>query len=418
VPTQPYRSSGERAERLWAGGRIATMDPARATAYGLLDDGAIVTRADGTLAWVGERAALPAAFGALETEHLGGRLVTPGFVDAHTHAVYAGSRIRDFEMRLGGATYAEIARAGGGILSTVGATRASDQAALERASESRVRALAASGVTTIEIKSGYGLDHVTELTMLRAARTLAQRCDVGISTTYLGLHAVPPEFGNADAYVDFTIRDMLPAVAAEGLADAVDAFCETIAFTSAQVERYFAAARALGFAVKLHADQLSDGGGASLAARFNALSADHLEHASLEGLAALAAAGTVAVLLPGATYFLRERTLPPVDTMRMLGIPMAVATDCNPGTSPLVSMPLALNFACTLFGLTPEEALAGATRHAAQALGLGARVGRLAHGYAADFVVWDLEDPAALAYAIGAQPVVTVVRGGRVRYCS
>jgi imidazolonepropionase len=391
------------------------MDPQRSAPYGLLDDGAFVTRADGTLAWVGARADVPAAFAALEVRPLGGRLVTPGFVDAHTHAVYAGNRIRDFEMRLGGATYAEIARAGGGILSTVGATRASDQAALERASEARVRALAASGVTTLEIKSGYGLDRATELAMLRAARALAERCDVAVSTTYLGLHALPPEFRDADAYVDFVIRDMLPAVAAEGLASAVDAFCETIAFTSAHVERYFVAARALGFAVKLHADQLSDGGGASLAARLGALSADHLEHASPEGLAALAAAGTVAVLLPGATYFLRERALPPVDAMRALGIPMAVATDCNPGTSPLVSMPLALNLACTLFGLTPEESLAGATRHAAQALGLGARVGRLAPGYAADFVVWDLDEPAALAYAIGAQPVTTIVRGGRAR---
>jgi imidazolonepropionase len=402
--------------QVWAGGRIATMDPRTGVPYGLIENGALATRADGTIAWVGPREGLPAAGLGLGAMHeLGGRLVTPGFVDAHTHAVYAGDRSRDFESRMAGATYAEIARQGGGILSTVRATRAASVEALERASLARVRALAQSGVTTVEIKSGYGLDRETELAMLRTARSLGERCNVGVRTTYLGLHARPPEFAHADAYVDFVIDEMLPAVAAERLAEAVDAFCETIAFSPAQVSRFFGAARSLGFEVKLHADQLSDGGGAALAARFGALSADHLERASPEGLAALAAAGTVAVLLPGATYFLRESVRPPVDEMRRLHIPMAVATDCNPGTSPLVSMPLALNLACTLFGLSPEEALAGATRNGARALGLGARAGLLAAGYAADFVVWDLETPAQLVSAIGGQPVLTVVRSGAPR---
>jgi imidazolonepropionase len=392
------------------------MDARTGVAYGLIDDGALATRADGTVAWVGARDALPAAFdippGA--THDLGGRLVTPGFVDAHTHAVYAGDRSRDFELRLGGAGYADIARAGGGILSTVRATRAASLASLEAASEGRVRALAASGVTTLEIKSGYGLDRDTELAMLRVARTLGRLCDVTVTTTYLGLHARPPEYASTDDYVDFVIEEMLPTIAAEHLADAVDAFCESIAFTASQVARYFGAARALGFEVKLHADQLSDGGGAALAARYGALSADHLEHASPEGLAALAAAGTVAVLLPGATYFLRETVRPPIEAMRRLGIPIAVSTDCNPGTSPLVSMPLALNLACTLLGLTPEEALLAATRNGARALGLGSRTGLLAPGYAGDFIVWDLDAPAQIAYSIGAAPVRTIVRGGHV----
>ncbi|MBD5656900.1 MAG: imidazolonepropionase, partial [Candidatus Eremiobacteraeota bacterium] len=403
--------------QVWSGGRIATMDARSNVPYGLIEDGALATREDGTIAWVGPRAALPAAIDTPAGAHrrLDGRLVTPGFVDAHTHAVYAGDRSRDFELRLAGKSYAEIAREGGGILSTVRATRAAGLAQLERESEKRVEALADSGVTTVEIKSGYGLDRDTEIAMLRVARALGERCDVGVRTTYLGLHARPPEFADADGYVDFVIDEMLPFVARERLADAVDAFCETIAFTRAQVGRFFEAARTFGFEVKLHADQLSEGGGAALAARYGALSADHLERASPEGLAALAAAGTVAVVLPGATYFLRETARPPVEAMRRLGIPIAVATDCNPGTSPLVSMPLALNLACTLLGLTPEEALAGATRNGARAVGLGGSAGLLAAGYAADFVVWDLDAPVQLAYAIGAQPVHAIVRGGRLR---
>jgi imidazolonepropionase len=322
--------------------------------------------------------------------------------------------LQDFEMRLAGAHYDEIARAGGGILSTVRATRAASAAALESASEKRLIALAQSGVTTVEIKSGYGLDRDTELAMLRTARALGERHGIGVRTTYLGLHARPPEFADADAYVDFVIERMLPLVARERLADAVDAFCETIAFTAAQTSRYFDAARELGFNLRLHADQLSDGGGAALAARHGALCADHLEYASAQGLAALAASGTVAVLLPGATYFLREKKLPPLDELRRLGIPFAIATDCNPGTSPLVSMPLALNLACTLLRASPEEALAGATRNAARALGLGDRIGTLSAGRVADFAVWDVERPAELTYAIGANPLHLVCRGGRV----
>ncbi len=393
------------------------MDPASQTPYGLIDDGALVVGADAKIAWIGPVEELPPELlaSADTVEGVAGAVITPGLVDAHTHLVYAGNRARDFEQRLAGVHYAEIAHAGGGILSTVRATRDAGFAALESASERRLRALASSGVTTVEIKSGYGLDRETELTMLRVARALGERCDVEVCATYLGLHAVPPDCTNADDYVAFVIEEMLPAVAAEHLASAVDAFCETIAFSSEQIARYFEAARALGFDVKLHADQLSDGGGAALAARFGALSADHLEHASTEAIAALAASGTVAVLLPGATYFLREHERPPVRELRRRGVPIAISTDCNPGTSPLVSMPLAMNLACTLFDLTPEEALLGATRNAARALGLGERVGTLRPGLAADFVVWDVEHPREIAYGIGVNPVRKVVRGGRSR---
>jgi len=391
------------------------MDARLPAAFGLIEDGALVT-AGSSIAWVGARADMPPGFSTAATclHDLGGRLVTPGFVDCHTHLVYAGDRLQDFELRIGGAHYDEIARAGGGILSTVRATRAATAATLEAASEKRLLALAAGGVTTVEIKSGYGLDRETELTMLRVARTLGARHGIGVRTTYLGLHARPLEFSRADAYVDFVIEEMLPQIARERLADAVDAFCETIAFGPAQTARYFDAARALGFELKLHADQLSDGGGAALAARYGALSADHLEYASPKGLAALAAAGTVAVLLPGATYFLGEAKRPPIDELRRLGIPIAIATDCNPGTSPLVSMPLALNLACTILRLTTEEALAGATRNAARALGISDRAGTLSAGRVADFAVWDVERPGELAYAIGANPLHLVSRGGRI----
>jgi len=389
------------------------MDARVAAPYGLIEDGALATADDGTIAWVGPRAELPGSYSNAEERHdAGGRLITPGLVDCHTHLIYAGNRASEFEMRSAGAQYADIARAGGGILSTVRATRAAAPGELEAQSERRLRALAASGVTTVEIKSGYGLDRETELAMLSAARSLAQRCNVNVSVTYLGLHARPPEFSDADAYVDFVIDEMLPAVAAAGLADAVDAFCEAIAFTPEQTRRYFEAARSFGFAVKLHADQLTDSDGASLAARYGALSADHLEHVSERGLSALAAAGTIAVLLPGATYFLREKKLPPVAEMRRLGIPIAIATDCNPGTSPLVSMPLALNMACTLFGLSAEEALAGATRNAARALGIAERAGTLAPGRPADYVIWDVADPEEMLYEIGANRVSAIVKRG------
>jgi imidazolonepropionase len=401
---------------LWSNARIATLDARSSEPYGLIEDGALVVTFDGTIAWVGPRAKLPELLlDQVASEHdLGGRLVTPGFVDAHTHLVYAGDRAQDFEMRLAGAHYSEIAQAGGGILSTVRATRAATPAALEAASAKRLLALVATGVTTVEIKSGYGLDCHTELAMLRVARTLAKRYGIEVRATYLGLHARPPEYASADDYVTFVIEEMLPAIASERLADAVDAFCESIAFTPEQISRYFDAASALGFERRLHADQLSDGGGAALAARHGALCADHLEYASPQGLAALAAAGTVAVLLPGATYFLREQKLPPIDEMRRLGIPFAIATDCNPGTSPLVSMPLALNLACTVLRVTPEEALAGATRNAARALGIADRAGTLSPGRSADFAVWDVERPGLLAYAIGANPLHLVARGGQI----
>jgi len=401
---------------MWSNVRIATMDARLGASYGLIDDAALITNADGTIVWVGRRDEVPAAVVAtvISEFDLGGRLMTPGFIDCHTHLVYAGDRSRDFEMRLSGASYAEIARAGGGILSTVRDTRAAEAATLERVSETRLLALAQSGVTTVEIKSGYGLDCGTELAMLRAASALGRLHAIEVHATYLGLHARPPEFANADDYVTFVIEEMLPVIAREGLANAVDAFCETIAFSPAQISRYFDAARDLGFELRLHADQLSDGGGAALAARYGALSADHLEHASEKGLAALAASGTVAVLLPGATYFLRETKLPPIDAFRRLGIPFAIATDCNPGTAPLVSMPLALNLACTIFRITPEEALAGVTRNAAKALGIAERAGTLAAGRNADFAVWDVERPAELAYAIGAPPPYLISRRGTI----
>jgi imidazolonepropionase len=393
------------------------MDAASRTPYGLINDGALVVARDATIAWIGPVDELPPELlaSAGTVEGVDGGVITPGFVDCHTHLVYAGNRARDFELRLSGAHYADIARTGGGILSTVRATREASFAELQAASERRVRALARSGVTTVEIKSGYGLDRDTELTMLRVARSLGARCGVDVRTTYLGLHAVPAGFADADTYVDFVIDEMLPRVAADRLADAVDAFCETIAFSRDQVERYFEAARRLGLPVKLHADQLSDSGGAALAAKYGALSADHLEYAERAALLELARSGTVAVLLPGAAYFLRETKRPPVDELRRLGIPMAISTDCNPGTSPLVSMPLALNLACTLYGLTPEEALAGATRHAARALGLGDRVGTLRPGHVADLVLWDIDHPREIAYGIGMDPVRAVVRHGLIR---
>jgi len=403
---------------VFLGARIATMDPASRTPYGLVNDGALVVADDATIAWIGPVDDLPPELlaSARTVEGVDGGVITPGFVDCHTHLVYAGNRARDFEMRLSGAHYADIARTGGGILSTVRATREAGFARLQAASEQRLHALARSGVTTVEIKSGYGLDRETELTMLRVARSLGARCGVDVRTTYLGLHAVPPGFTDSEAYVDFVIEEMLPLVAAERLADAVDAFCETIAFSRAQVARYFEAAQRLGLPVKLHADQLSDGGGASLAAEYHALSADHLEHAAPEALLALAQSGAVAVLLPGAAYFLRETKRPPVAELRRLGVPIAISTDCNPGTSPLVSMPLALNLACTLYGLTPEEALTGATRNAARALGIGERIGTLRPGQVADLVVWDVDHPREIAYGIGMEPIRAVVRHGQPHY--
>ncbi|WP_420479827.1 imidazolonepropionase [Brevundimonas sp. FT23028] len=375
---------------------VATMREGGAT-YGAIEDAAILIRG-GKIAWVGPRAEAPAADG---VEGLDGRWVTPGLIDCHTHLVFGGDRSGEFEQRLGGATYEEIARAGGGIVSSVKATRAASEDELYASALSRLEGLKATGVTTVEIKSGYGLDRDSELAMLRVARRIGREAGVRVRTSYLGLHAVPPELkADRGAYVDLAIDDILPAAHAEGLVDMVDAYCEPIAFTTEEVSRLFEKAKALGLPVKLHADQLSDGGGAALAAKYNALSADHVEHTTGPGVKAMAEAGVVAVLLPGAFLMLRETTLPPVALFREHGVKMAVATDCNPGTSPVASMTAALNLACVQFRLTPEEALAGATRVAAKALGL-TDVGTLAPGKAADLAVWDITRPAELCYWLG-----------------
>ncbi|MCG8361384.1 MAG: imidazolonepropionase [Kiloniellales bacterium] len=399
-------------DRLWHSARLATMVPG-GTPYGAIEDGAIAVH-DGRIAWVGATGDLPgpAAGLAKDVADLEGRWVTPGLIDCHTHLVYGGDRAEEFELRLKGASYAEIARAGGGIRSTVAATRSADEAALTASALPRLQALLAEGVTTVEIKSGYGLERETELRQLKVARALGEKRPVTVRTTFLGAHALPPEFEDrSDAYIDSVIA-MLPDVAASGLADAVDAFCETIAFTPEQTARVFAAAREQGLPVKLHADQLSDLGGAALASRFGALSADHLEYTSEAGAAAMAEAGTVAVLLPGAFYVLRETQLPPIERFRAAGVPIAIATDCNPGSAPVTSLLLMLSMACTLFRLTPEEALAGVTRHAARALGIGESHGTLAVGMAADLAVWDIERPAELAYRVGFNPLAFAVKAG------
>jgi imidazolonepropionase len=389
---------------------LATMTGGAAD-LGVVRDAALAVR-DGHIAWLGPRSDLPRDLRPERTVDGDGAWVTPGLIDCHTHIVYAGNRSDEFEARLHGATYAEIAQRGGGIASTVRATRAATDDDLFEASLPRVRALLAEGVTTLEIKSGYGLALEAERRMLRVARRIGRELPVTVRTTFLGAHAVPPEFaGRADAYVDEVCDRMLPALVREGLVDAVDAFCETIGFTPAQTERIFRAAQVLGVPVKLHAEQLSDQGGAALAARYRALSADHLEYLSGDGIAAMARAGTVAVLLPGAFYCLRETKLPPVDALRAAKVPLAVATDCNPGTSPLTSLLLAMNMACTLFRLTPAEALAGATVHAARALGVF-DVGTLEVGQRADFALWDIDRPADLSYAIGLNPCRRVVRSG------
>ncbi|WP_431098153.1 imidazolonepropionase [Polaromonas aquatica] len=396
----------------WTNCRAATLQASAAQPYGLIEDAALVVEGE-SIAWVGKRADMPADLIArCTTQHdAGGALITPGLIDCHTHLVYGGDRAHEFELRLNGATYEEIARAGGGIASTVKATRSASAQQLQEDGAMRLKHLVAEGVTTLEIKSGYGLALEHERKTLSVARALGRVHPVDIRTTFLGAHAVPSEFaGRTDAYVD-AVLEMLPLLHAEGLVDAVDAFCERIAFSTAQTERVFAAAKSLGIPVKLHAEQLSDSGGAQLAARYGALSCDHLEWLSADGAQAMAAASTVAVLLPGAFYFLRETRLPPVALLREHGVPMAVSTDCNPGSSPCTSLLLMLNMACTLFRLTPEEALAGVTRHAAVALGLRDR-GVLAAGMRADFVLWDVERPAELSYAIGANPrLQTVFKG-------
>jgi imidazolonepropionase len=393
---------------------LATM--AGDTPYGLIARGAVAVEGE-RIAWAGPQAELPQRFSRMETLDAGGRLVTPGLVDCHTHVVHGGNRAREFELRLQGASYEEIARAGGGILSTVEATRAASEEQLLASALPRIDAMIACGVTTVEIKSGYGLDIETELRMLRVARRIALERPVEVRTSLLAAHAVPPQYrssaNGADAYVEEVCLPALEAAHAQGLADAVDGFCEAIAFDARQIARIFERARALGLPVKLHAEQLSQGGGTQLAARFGALSADHLEHADEADARALAKAGSVAVLLPGAYYTLRETKLPPVEALRASNVPIAVATDCNPGSSPMVSLPLAMNMACTLFRLTPEEALAGATRNAASALGLADR-GAIAAGLRADLAIWDAEHPAELSYRTGVAPLHRRIFAGTI----
>jgi imidazolonepropionase len=397
---------------LLVGAHLATMR-GDGVPYGAVRDGAVGIIGD-RIAWVGRAADVPRDVPARRTQDCGGRWLTPGLVDCHTHLVYTGSRANEFERRLLGATYADIAREGGGINATVRATRAASADELAAQSRPRLAALAAEGVTTVEIKSGYGLDTATELKQLAVARLLGEQVGVDVRTTLLAAHALPPEFAaRADDYIDYVCRDMIPAVARAGAADAVDAFCETIGFTPAQTQRVFAAASAHRLAVKLHADQLSDTGGAALAAAAGALSADHLEYTNAAGVAAMSRAATVAVLLPGAFYALRETQLPPIAAFRGQGVPMAVATDCNPGTSPTTSPLLMLNMACTLFRLTSEEAFAGATIHAARALGLTDR-GTLVAGQRADIAAWNIAEPAELCYHIGGNPCAGVIRGGRI----
>ena len=382
-------------------------------AFGRVEHGALALQGE-RIAWVGAARDLPGAPGELAANvvTLDGALVTPGLVDCHTHVVFGGDRADEFDQRLNGASYEQIARAGGGIASTVGATRAADEDTLLHQSLPRARALLRDGVTTLEIKSGYGLDLESERRMLRVARRIGQSLGLGVRTSFLGLHALPPEYRDRrDAYVALVCDVMLPALAAEGLVDAVDAFCEGIGFSREETARVFERARGLGLPVKLHAEQLSDLGGAALVARYGGLSADHLEHLDEAGIRAMAAAGTVAVLLPGAFYALRETRLPPVEALRAHGVPIAIATDCNPGTSPLLSLRLAANMACTLFRLTPEEALRGITVHAARALGLSDR-GTLAVGQRADLAIWDTRAPAGLCYWIGGDLLRAVWIGG------
>jgi len=402
----------DNLDSLWLNGRLATMSGK--ALYGMIEGAALAVK-DGRIVWLGPQEKLPtgAAARAQSVHHLKNALVTPGLVDCHTHLVHAGSRAHEFEMRLMGATYEEIAQAGGGILNTVTAVREITENALYNQSRPRLMAMQAEGVTTVEIKSGYGLDTAGELKMLRVARRLSHDLPVTVCPTFLGAHALPPEFsGQSDAYIDLVVNEMLPAVAADELAVATDVFCERIAFSLEQTERVFAAAIKHGLRIKLHAEQLSDQKGAILAARYGALSVDHLEYIGKDGVAALAASDTVAVLLPGAFFFLNETQKPPVNLFRRKKIPLAVATDCNPGSSPTTSPLLMMNMACVQFGLTPAEALAGFTINGARALGLQDQVGTLEIGKKADFAVWDVTEPAELAYKMGGNPCKFTVKGG------
>lgn len=391
--------------RLWRNARLATMADS-AAGLGIVEDGAIVAR-DGLIVYAGPEADMPAALSQnAEIVDCEGRWITPGLIDCHTHLIHAGNRANEFEMRLAGATYEEVTRAGGGIVSSVKALRAASQQELVAQSLPRLDALIAEGLTTIEVKSGYGLDLENEKKSLRSARLLGENRPVTVTTSFLGAHALPPEAkGDKDAFIDLVANEILPAVTAEGLADAVDGFCEGLAFSPEQISRVFDAAKAAGLPVKLHADQLSNLHGAELAARYGALSADHLEYTDEAGAAAMARAGTVATILPGAYYFIRETKKPPIGLFRQHGVKMAVATDCNPGTSPLTSLLLTMNMAATLFGLTVDECLAGVTREAARALGLLGRTGTLEAGKSADLAIWDIERPAELVYRMGFNPL-------------
>ena len=394
---------------LFRNAQIATMTTGKS--YGLIENGAVVISAD-RIKWVGAEKELPDEFAGIQGKNLEGRLVTPALIDCHTHLVYGGSRATEFELRLNGASYEEIARNGGGILSTVTATRNASEDELLAQSLPRLDAFLAEGVATIEIKSGYGLDIETEIKMLRVARQLGKERSVRVKTSFLGAHAIPPEFtGKADAYIDFVCEEVLPAVHYENLADAVDGFCENIAFSPNQISRVFEKAKSFGLPVKLHAEQLSNLGGATLAAKYGALSADHLEFLDQTGVEVMGESGTVAVLLPGAFYTLRETQLPPLDSLRKAEVPIAIATDCNPGSSPLTSILLCMNMSCTLFRMTPEEALCGVTIVAAQALGIGDEVGTIEVGKKAELAVWNVDQPAELAYRVGFNPLEEMVIG-------
>jgi imidazolonepropionase len=400
-------------DTLWANARVATLVPGQ-DLYGMIEEGAVAVHR-GRVAWVGKTADLRLTdIGKSgEIRDCLNRLVTPGLIDCHTHLVYAGNRANEFERRLRGATYEEIAAAGGGIMSTVEQTREASEGVLFTQASKRLQTLMDEGVTTVEIKSGYGLDTATEMKMLRVARRLGDKYPVTVKTTFLGAHAVAPEFQDrADDYIEMVCSEMLPAIAKEKLADAVDAFCETIAFSVKQVEKVFHAASRLGLPVKIHAEQLSNQQGAAMAATYSALSADHLEHLDDDGAAALGRNGTVAVLLPGAFYTLRESRVPPLEALRANGVPLAVATDANPGSSPVSSLLLMMNMACNLFRLTPEEALAGVTRNAAKALGMDDQVGTIQMGRRADLVLWDVDDPAELSYRLGGNPCLAVMAAG------
>ncbi|HWP20915.1 MAG TPA: imidazolonepropionase [Burkholderiaceae bacterium] len=406
-------AGNDRTSWLIRRAHVASMDEERG--WGELKDAAVLVR-EGRIAWVGPQRDLPALPGLDLPEHdAAGRWLTPGLIDCHTHLVWAGSRASEIERRWQGESYEEMARAGGGILATVRATRAASLEDLIAAATPRLRALMAEGVTTVEIKSGYGLELDAERRMLQAARLIGEREGVAVRTTFLGAHAVPPEFrGRADDYITLVCEKMLPTLHREGLVDAVDAFCEGIGFSPEQTRRVFDAAQRLGLPVKLHADQLSDLGGAALAGRYRALSADHLECTHADSVRAMAAAGTVAVLLPGAFYCLRETRLPPVAALRTQGVPIALSTDCNPGTSPCTSLLLMLHMGCTFFGLTPVEALAGVTRHAARALGLHGETGRIVAGLRADLALWAIDHPRDLACQFGHRPLAACWRRGRL----